>query len=80
LTAERVVPGLRIAGADGYLSDLAKARRSALGGESPEQALRSVAKAWIERTTALGLERQLWHYRRSLNTLATLPQPPERGK
>ena len=76
LLAERVVPGLRIPGADGYLSDLAKGRAAALGGEPPEKALEAVAKAWAERTKALGPKRQLWHYRRSLNSLVTLPQPP----
>jgi multiple sugar transport system substrate-binding protein len=80
LTAERVVPGLRIAGADGYLSDLAKGRASAVAGEAPEKSLRAVAKAWTERTAAKGQKRQLWHYRRSLNKLVTSPQPPERGK
>ena len=80
LLAERVIPGLRIHGADGYLSDLAKGRVAAAGGESAEKALAAVAKAWNERTLALGPKRQLWHYRRSLNRLATLPQPPEEGK
>jgi multiple sugar transport system substrate-binding protein len=80
LLAERVVPGLRIPGADGYLSDLSKARVAAVAGEAPEKALAVVAKAWTERTETAGTQRQLWHYRRSLNTLATLPQPPEPGK
>jgi multiple sugar transport system substrate-binding protein len=39
-----------------------------------------VAAAWTERTKTLGPKRQLWHYRRSLNNLATLPQPPARGQ
>ena len=72
-------PGLRIPGADGYLSDLAKGRVAAAGGEAPEKALEAVAKAWTERTKAAGPKRQLWHYRRSLNSLVTLPQPPEPG-
>jgi multiple sugar transport system substrate-binding protein len=80
LLAERVVPGLRIPGADGYLSDLSKGRVAAAAGEAPDKALGTVAKAWTERTKAAGTQRQLWHYRRSLNTLATLPQPPEPGK
>jgi multiple sugar transport system substrate-binding protein len=80
LLAERVVPGLRIYGANGYASDLARERAAAGGGKPPEQALQAVAKAWTERTAARGRERQLWHYRRSLNSLATLPQPPEPGK
>ena len=79
LMAERVVPGLRIPEAAGYLADLAKARVAALAGKDPEAALREVAAAWTARTKARGTQRQLWHYRRSLNSLATLPQPPERG-
>ena len=54
LLAERVVPGLRIPGADGYLTDLAKGRVAAAGGEAPEKALAAVAKAWTERTKATG--------------------------
>jgi len=80
LQGERVVPGLRIHGADGYYGDLAKGRVAAIGGEPVEKALAGVAKAWDERTRLLGPQRQLWHYRRSLNSLATLPDPPERGK
>ena len=80
LQAQRVVPGLRIPGADGYLSDLSKGRVAAAAGEAPDKALAGVAKAWTERAKAAGPKRQLWHYRRSLNALFTLPQPPERGK
>jgi len=80
LEADRVVPGLRIPGADLYLSDLAKGRQAALGGEVPEKSLLAVAKAWSDRTATRGHKRQLWHYRRSLNSLVTLPQPPEPGK
>jgi multiple sugar transport system substrate-binding protein len=80
LLAERVVPGLRIPHANGYLDDLAKGRTDALAGKPSEQALRAVASAWIERTKTLGPQRQAWHYRRSLNSLATPPNPPERGK
>jgi multiple sugar transport system substrate-binding protein len=80
LTAERVVPGLRIPGADRYLADLANGRLAASGGEAPEASLRAVAKAWEERSAALDLKRQLWHYRRSLNSLFTPPEPPKRGK
>jgi multiple sugar transport system substrate-binding protein len=80
LLAERVVPGLRIPGADGYLSDLSKGRMAAFGGEAPSRALETVAKAWTERTKAAGAKRQLWHYRRSLNTLTTFSLPPEPGK
>jgi multiple sugar transport system substrate-binding protein len=80
LMAERVVPGIRIPDAALYLEDLSRARLSALRGKDPEAALREVAAAWAARTNAKGQERQLWHYRRSLNSLATLPEPPERGK
>jgi len=80
LGLERVIPGLRVHGAALYLSDLSKGRLAAIKGEAPEQALQSVAKAWTERTKALGPKRQLWHYRRSLNKLVTMPQPPEAGK
>ncbi|APW62337.1 extracellular solute-binding protein [Paludisphaera borealis] len=80
LMALRVLPGLRIPQAEGYLDDLSKGRATALGGKAPEAALHEVAAAWSARTQALGPKRQLWHYRRSLNTLATLPQPPDRGK
>jgi multiple sugar transport system substrate-binding protein len=80
LLAGQVVPGLRIPEAAGYLEDLARARVAALDGKDPEAALRDVSQAWSARTKALGTQRQLWHYRRSLNSLATLPQPPEHGK
>jgi multiple sugar transport system substrate-binding protein len=80
LLAERVVPGLRIPDAAGYLEDLGKGRADALAGKSPEEALRQVAQAWAERTRRLGTKHQAWHYRRSLNSLATLPHAPERGK
>src|SRR5690606_2116028 len=81
LLAERVLPGLRIPDADGYLADLSKGRIAAIaGGKTPEEALGGVAAAWTERTDNLGRRRQLWHYRRSLNALATLPTPPARGE
>lgn len=81
LLAERVLPGLRIPDADGYLADLSKGRIDAIaGGKTPEDALGEVAAAWTERTDNLGRRRQLWHYRRSLNALATLPTPPARGE
>jgi multiple sugar transport system substrate-binding protein len=79
LQLNRVVPGLRVHGADGYLSDLSKARMAALRGTPPGEATRSVAIAWGERSKKLGLRRQLWHYRRSLNKLVTLPKPPDPG-
>ena len=80
LMAERVAPGLRIPDADGYLADLSAGRIAAVEGKAPEDALREVAAAWNARSKALGVARQLWHYRRSLNTLATLPEPPARDK
>ncbi|MGO9469847.1 MAG: ABC transporter substrate-binding protein [Isosphaeraceae bacterium] len=80
LLADRVVPGLRIPLAGGYLADLAEGRAKALAGQRPDQALHGVALAWTERTKSLGTRHQTWHYRRSLNSLATLPHPPERGK
>ena len=81
LLADRVVPGLRIP----LCRRLSRptwrrdARRPS-PDERPDQALHAVAKAWTERTRSLGREHQPWHYRRSLNSLATLPHPPERGK
>jgi multiple sugar transport system substrate-binding protein len=80
LLAERVVPGLRIPGAPGYMSDLADHRVAAAGGEPADKALQAVARAWTERTRAAGPKHQLWHYRRSLNSLASFGQPPEPGK
>ncbi len=77
--AERTVVGLRIPAADGYLGDLAKGRAAALGGMEPKSALADVARAWTERTKALGPKRQLWHYRRSLNLRANVAEPPGRG-
>lgn len=78
LAADRVVPGLRIPQADAYLADLDTARASVLKGESAEKALQAAAKAWNDRTRQLGKARQLWHYRRSLNTLPTSAEPPPR--
>jgi multiple sugar transport system substrate-binding protein len=80
LLADRVVPGLRIPDAAGYLNDLAKGRVAAISGMAVDKALATVAQAWAARTKTLGPERQLWHYRRSLNKLATLPEPPPRGQ
>ncbi len=80
LLAERVVPGIRIPEADGYLSDLTQGRVvAAAGGEPAEKALAGVAKAWTKRTKAAGVKRQLWHYRRSLNIPTKRSQPPEPG-
>jgi multiple sugar transport system substrate-binding protein len=78
LIAPRVVPGLRIPKADGYLADLARGRVAAVNGRPAAEALRGVAEAWSARTKALGTERELWHYRRSLNSLVTTPTPPAR--
>lgn len=77
-TAARVVPGLRIPGADEYLADLSKARLAAAAGKPADVALKEAAQAWMERNKKRGLERQLWHYRRSLNRAVTTPEPPPR--
>ncbi|SIO58729.1 multiple sugar transport system substrate-binding protein [Singulisphaera sp. GP187] len=77
LADSRVIPGLRIPDAEGYLADLAKGRAAVVRGEPAETALQAVASAWTERTKQRGVKRQLWHYRRSLNSaLATAPKPP----
>lgn len=78
LLAPRVVPGLRIPAAAEYLADLDEGRAAAMRGEPAEKALGRVAEAWTERTKKLGKERQIWHYRRSLNSLVTAPAPPSR--
>jgi multiple sugar transport system substrate-binding protein len=78
LLAPRVVPGLRIPEAEGYLVDLTKGRLAASDGEPAEKALQQVGEAWAERTKRLGKDRQLWHYRRTLNSVVTEPAPPPR--
>ena len=78
LVALRVLPGLRIPQADAYLADLAKGRVEAVQGKPADAALKEAAQAWSGRTKALGTARQLWHYRRSLNSLVTLSKPPSR--
>jgi multiple sugar transport system substrate-binding protein len=78
LNARRVMPGLRVPGAAGYLADLARARLAAVDGEPPDRALAGLANAWSSRTRALGAGRQTWHHRRSLNGLVTAPEPPPR--
>lgn len=79
LLAAKVIAGLRIPEAEGYLEDLSKGRLAAVGGTPAKSALETVEKAWTERTKRLGDKRQLWYYRRSIsNSLATLPQPPDR--
>lgn len=80
LMAAQVVAGLRIPEADGYLADLTKGRLAALNGESVEKALGGVVEGWTKRTAKLGPKRQAWHYRRSLNSLATVSEPPPRGR
>lgn len=77
--APQVVVGLRIPEAEGYLADLARARVAAIGGQTAREALDEVAQAWEERTSRLGVDRQRWHYRRSLNRLSTTPTPPPRN-
>jgi multiple sugar transport system substrate-binding protein len=76
---DRIVPDLRIPEADGYLADLAVGLAAAAsGGATPESALKEVEARWIARTATLGVERQLWHYRRSLNRRTTTGSPPPR--
>ena len=70
LLAERVVPGLRIPGADGYLSDLAKGRVAAAGGEAPEKALASRRQ---------GLDRAHQSPRAQASALALPSQPQQPG-
>ena len=55
LQADRVVPGLRVHGAGGYLSDLSKGENG--GAEAAcrrKPRPQSLAKAWTERTKELG--------------------------
>jgi multiple sugar transport system substrate-binding protein len=78
LNAARVVPGLRIPQAEGYLADLEKGRVAAVKGEPAEKALEAVAESWKARTKALGVARQVWHYQKSLNSIITAPNPPAR--
>lgn len=68
LTADRVMPGLRIPEADGYLDDLhALAIAPAIAGRTPAgSALEAAARAWADRTERLGTARQLWHFRRAI--------------
>jgi multiple sugar transport system substrate-binding protein len=78
LNAERVLPGLRIPHTSEYLADLDRARAAAARGEPADSVLKKAAESWAARTRDLGLDRQLWHYRRSLNTLVTSPEPPDK--
>ncbi len=77
LTNARVIPGLRIPGADAYLAEFARARGAAIAGTPPEAALLAASAAWAELSKKLGPRTQLWHYRRSLNRLITESTPPE---
>ena len=77
LTAGRVIPGLRIPDSAGYLADLSF-DRGATGEREPAEALKAVADAWAERTKKHGVERMLWHYRRSLNRPTLSEDPPPR--
>ena len=78
LAALKVVPGLRIPHAGAYLADLDTQRVAAIQGtDTPEAALKKAADAWTQRVKAGGLERGLWHYQRSLNSLVTSPEPPK---
>jgi multiple sugar transport system substrate-binding protein len=76
--APRVVVSLRIPDAAAYLAELDTARLSAIAGADPTTALERTADLWQARSNTLGRERQLWHYRRSLNKLSTAPEPPLR--
>jgi multiple sugar transport system substrate-binding protein len=78
VTAPRIVPGLRIPGTSEYLAALTKARIAAVSGVPAESALADAAKAWAEISKRHGLNRQLWHYRRSLNRLVTDANAPAR--
>jgi len=80
VTAPRIVPGLRIPGTDRYLSAFGKARVAAMNDTPAESALSDAAKAWAEITKSLGVERQLWHYQRSLNKIITERVPPPASK
>ena len=76
--APKVVPGLRIPGAVGYLDDLEAARVAAAGGEPVAEALGAAAESWSARTDRLGRNRQLWHYRQSLGAFTPENRPPPR--
>ena len=78
LNADKVIPGLRVPDATGYLADLGTARVAAVNGQAVPEALANLAGAWTKRTQALGTARQTWHHRRSLNGPSTAPEPPPR--
>ena len=75
-SAPRTVIGLRIPDSYAYMTDLEKARLAVIHGEPAEPALKNAAESWRNRSVSLGKDRQLWHYRRSLNKLSTTAQPP----
>ncbi len=76
LLAPRIVPGMRLPGAAGYLADLDRARAAAVGGEAPAAALGRASADWDARTDRLGRARQGWHYQRSLNGPVITAEPP----
>ncbi len=79
LTAVRAVPDLRIPEAEGYMVELASGIAKAASGEATaESALKGVEAQWNTRTARLGVDRQLWHYRRSLNRRTLQSEPPAR--
>lgn len=79
LTAAKTVPDLRIPESEGYEADLAAGIASAAAGEAtPAAALKGVEARWNARTARLGADRQLWHYRRSLNRRTLQGEPPAR--
>jgi multiple sugar transport system substrate-binding protein len=81
LMAEKVVPGLRIPEAGGYLTDLTAGRVAAMKGEPVAKALANIAANWTKRTAAFGKKRQSWHYQRSVNSpLATDSELPPKGQ
>ena len=73
LNAARVVPGLRIPQAEGYLADLEKGRVAAMKGEPADKALRDRGQGVERPDQALGVARQVWHYQKSLNSIITAP-------
>lgn len=77
--APRVSPGLRIPDTRGYLVDFGRARAKVLDGREPAEALQDLSRAWSGRSEALGLRRQIWHYRRSLIELPADDSPPPRA-
>ncbi len=80
LLADRVVPGLRMPQAQGYLEDLTQGRLAAVAGEPVEKALEKVVELWNKRTEAFGPKRQAWNYKQTLNKLVTSSTPPPRGQ